>query len=234
MPDFSVNAAAVDAGYADGSIVLRTGARSNAAGAFHGGGTGNKSIFGVFGWHGAKMVDLASVSVTWTNLHGLGGPFFNPPTAETVVTPYLNVLVDFDPLGAHDIRVLVMLSDGQNPLISAAIGSYSNPGGLNVLTYAWTAAQDCLLVNSTPGTIPGGVPAHVTVGPGWLERAYRFADLVSANPAAILVDAFPADNGFPAGAVMPAILLNSGDSNNAQRSGKRIAAMTVNGSSVLP
>lgn len=234
MPDFSVNAAAVDGGYSDGAIVLRTGARTNAAGAFHGGGTGNKAIFGVFGWHGLPMSDLASVSFTWTNIHGPAGPFYSTAFSPSVVTPYLNVLVDFDPLGAHTIRVLVMLSDQLNPLITSAIGTYSNPGFLDVLTYAWTSAQDCLIVGSTPGTVPGGVAANVTVGPGWLERSYRWSDLVSANPAATLVDAFPADNGYPAGAVMPAITLNSGDSGNTQRSGKRIAAMSVNGNSVLP
>jgi hypothetical protein len=234
MPDFSVNAAAVDGGYSDGSIVLRTGARTNAAGAFHGGGTGNKAIFGVLGLHGLPMADLASVSFTWTNVNGPAGPFYSTAFAPSVVTPYLNVLVDFDPLGAHNIRVLVMLSDQLNPLITAALGTYSNPGFLDVLTYAWTSAKDCLIVNSTPGTIPGGVVADVTVGPGWLERAYRWGDLVAANPAATLVDAFPADNGYPAGAVMPAITLNSGDSGNTQRSGKRIAAMSVNGNSVLP
>ena len=231
--DFSVNAAAVDGGFSDGSIVLRTGARTNAAGAFHGGGTGNKAIFGVFGFDGLPMGDLVSVAYTWRNVHGSGGPFFNPPAGPSVLTPYVNVLVDFDPLGAHDVRVLVLLDDSLNGAITSAIGTYANPGGLNVLTYAWTSALDCLVVGSTPGTIPGGVAAHVTVGPAWAERAYRWADLVAANPAAVLVDAFPADGGLPAGAVMPSILLVSGDSSTTQRSGKRITALSVNGSSVL-
>ena len=234
LSDFSVNAAAVDGGFADGSIVLRTGARTNSAGAFHGGGTGNKSIFGVFGFDGLPMGDLVSVAYTWRNVTGSGGPFFSPPAGPSVLTPYVNVIVDFDPLGAHDVRVLVLLDDSLNGLITSVLGSYSNPGGLNVLTYAWTSAQDCLIVGSTPGTIPGGVAAHVTVGPAWPERAYRWADLVGANPAAVLVDAFPGDGGLPAGAVVPSILLVSGDSTNTQRSGKRISAMTVNGNSVLP
>lgn len=234
LSDFSVNAAAVDGGFADGSIVLRTGARTNSAGAFHGGGTGNKSIFGVFGFDGLPMGDLVSVAYTWRNVHGSGGPFFNPPAGPSVLTPYVNVIVDFDPLGAHDLRVLVLLDDSLNGLITSVLGSYSNPGGLNVLTYAWTSAQDCLIVGSTPGTIPGGVAAHVTVGPAWPERAYRWADLVGANPAAVLVDAFPGDGGLPAGAVIPAILLVSGDSNNTQRSGKRITALSVNGIALVP
>ena len=233
LSDFSVNAAAVDGGYADGSIVLRTGARPNAAGAFHGGGTGNKAIFGVLGYHGLPMGDLASLAYTWRNVHGSGGPFYSPPAGPSVLTPYVNVLVDFDPLGAHDLRVLAILDDSLNPAITAAIGTYTNPGGLNVLTYAWTAAMACLVVGSTPGTIPGAVPAHVAVGPAWTERAYLWADLAAANPAAVLVDAFPADGGLPAGAVMPSILLCSGDSGTTQRSGKRIQSLTVNGNAIV-
>lgn len=231
--DFSVNAAAVDGGYGDGSIVLRTGARTNAAGAFHGGGTGNKSIFGVFGFDGLPMGDLVSVAYTWRNVHGSGGPFFNPPAGPSVLTPYVNVIVDFDPFGVHDVRVLVLLDDSLNLAITAAIGSYSNPGLLNVLTYGWSSGLDCLIVGSTPGTVPGGVPAHVAVGPAWPERAYRWPDLVAAKPDAVLVDAFPADGGLPAGAVMPAILLVSGDSSNTQRSSKRISSLSVNGAAIL-
>mgnify|MGYP000287634640 CR=1 FL=1 len=132
------------------------------------------------------------------------------------------------------MRVLVLLDDSLNGAITAAIGSYANPGGLNLLTYSWTAAQDCLIVGSTPVTVSGGVAAHVSVGPAWPERAYRWADLVSANPAAVLVDAFPADGGLPAGAVVPSILLVSGDSSNTQRSGKRIMALSINGTPIVP
>ncbi len=77
------------------------------------------------------------------------------------------------------------------------------------------------------------MPAHVAVGPAWTERAYLWADLAAANPAAVLVDAFPADGGLPAGAVMPSILLCSGDSGTTQRSGKRIQSLTVNGNAIV-
>ena len=50
IPLFSVNDAAVDYGYADRSVVMRTGSRSNPAGAYTGNGIGNKAILGVFGF----------------------------------------------------------------------------------------------------------------------------------------------------------------------------------------
>lgn len=232
-PDFSVNAAAVDAGFADGSIVLRTGARTNTAGAYTGGGTGNKAILGIFGFDRLPLGSLSTISYTWRNVVGPGGPYFNPAGAGTVTTPYVNLIVDFDPLGAGNIRVLVLADESLNPAISASIGNYANPGGQNLLTYSWSADQSVLIVNSPPNATPGGVAPQVSVGAAWPENSYRWSSLVSANPHAVLVDAFPNDGGMPAGAIMPALLLVSGDSGNLVRSGKRVTALKVNGSDTL-
>ena len=230
--DYSVNAAAADV-LADGNVNLRTGTRVNPAGAFVGGGIGNKSIRGVLGWDQRPLGDLQSIAYTWRNVVGPGGPFFNPPGGPSVTTPYVNLVVDFDPLGAGDIRILVALDDSLAGAITAAIGAYLNPGGLNTLTYQWDNTMDVLIVNAPPDAVPGGVVPNVTVGPSWPENSYSFAALVAANPDAILVDAYPADGGLPAGAVMPAIDIVSGDSGNVTESGKRLTALTVNGASAL-
>lgn len=230
--DFSVNSAKVNGGYGDGSIVLRTGAVVNLAGAFHGGGTGNKAISGVFGFSGLPIGSLTSLRYVWENVDGPGGPFFLPPGGPSVQTPYMNLIVDFDPLGAGDLRVISLLDDSLSGLITAAIGTYANNGS-NVLTYSWDSSKDVLIVLAPPNPVPGGVVPNVSVGPSWPENSYRWADLVAANPTAILVDAFPADGGLPAGAVMPSILLVSGDSGNVTKSGKKITALDVNGASVL-
>ena len=232
-PDFSVNAAAVDAGFTDGSIVLRTGAQTNPVGAYTGGGIGNKAILGVFGFDRMPLGSLSAISYSWRNVVGPGGPFFNPPGAGTVTTPYINLIVDFDPLGAGDIRVLVLADDSLNPAVTASIGGYANPGGQNLLTYSWSANQNVLIVGSPPHAVPGGVAPQVSMGTAWPENSYKWSSLVSANPHAVLVDAFPNDGGMPAGAVMPALLLVSGDSGNLARSGKRVTAMKVNGIDVL-
>lgn len=225
-----VNTAAVDAGYQDGSLVLRTGSNANPAGAFTGGGIGNKSILGVSGFDGLPIGQLTSISYTWTNVTGPGGPFFNPPGGPSVQTPYVNLIVDF---GGGDLRVCPLLDDSLAAAVTAAIGTYSNPGGLNVLTFAWSSAQDVLIVNAPPNPVPGGVAPNVNVGATWFERTYRWADLVAANPAAVLRDVFTGDGGLPAGAVTPGVLLVSGDSANVTKSGKRIRAFEVNGQSVL-
>jgi hypothetical protein len=228
---FSVNAAGVD-GLLDGSVVLRTGARVNGAGAFVGGGTGNKSILGISGFDQLPLGDLESVEYVWSNVDGPGGPFFIPPGGMTVLSPYVNLVVDFDPLGLGDIRVLVTNDDSLNAAITAAIGTYVNNGS-NVLTYSWDDTMDVLIVNAPPTAVPGGVAPNVTVGPLWPENSYSWAALVAANPDAVLVDAYPADGGLPAGAIVPAVLLVSGDSINVTRSGKRLASIKINGVDVL-
>jgi len=70
--DYSVNSASVDR-VADGSLVLRTGGIINAPEAFTGGGTGNKAILGIAGFHGLPLGWLASVDFSWTNVVGPGG-----------------------------------------------------------------------------------------------------------------------------------------------------------------
>jgi hypothetical protein len=235
--DFSVNSAAGD--LIDARLVLRTGASANPTGAFNGGGTGNKAIVGYpLGLAGIPMGALLSVDYTWTNLLGLGGPFFNPPTAVTVITPYLNFLVDF---GGGNLRVLLACNDQLNPLITAAIGTYSNPGGLNVLTYAWSSAQAVCIVGSPPAAVPGGVVPLVSVGASFLENAYSWAALVAANPLARVIDAFPAnpvlsplgDGGMPVGALVAGIVIASGDSGNVVKSSKALSSWRVNGTELL-
>jgi hypothetical protein len=235
--DLSVNAAGVDR-FEDLAVVLRTGSRVNVAGAYTGGGTGNKAIMGVLGFDGLALGALLSVAFTWENVVGPGGTTFSPPGAASVTVPYVNLVVDF---GGGDLRVLVLMDAQLNPAVSAAIGVYTNPGGLNVITHSWTAALGVLIVNAPPDPVPGGVAPIVSVGPAWPEKVYSMAALVAANPLARLVDAFPGapspfpagGGGLPAGAIIPGVVLASGDSGTIVRSGKRVRELLVNGDNVL-
>lgn len=232
IADLSVNAARVVGGYSGGAVVMSTGSSTNPAGAFNGGGVGNKSIFGVFGFDGLPIGDLSDIEYVWTNVDGPAGINYLPAEPTTVVTPFINLIVDFDPNGSGDIRVLVISTDQLNPSINDSVGTYVNDGS-NVLTYSWSSNQNALIVLAPPNPVPGGVAPDVTVGASWLENSYRWSDLVAANPDAVLVDAFSADGGLPAGVVTPSILLVSGDSGNVNRSGKRISSFSVNGQEFL-
>lgn len=237
--DLSVNNASADLGFA-GTAVLRTGGSANPAGAFNGGGTGNKTFLGVRGYSGSPLSAVQSIELTWRNLLGPTGPFFVPPGAGTVVTPYVNFVVDFAPLvPGGDLRVLLLISDSLMPAITTAIGTYLNPGGLNTLVYGWTELMNVCIVASPPNAVPGGVVPSVSVGPSFLDNAYSWAALKAANPTAVFVDAFPAptfaptgDGGAPAGAILPAIVVVSGDSGNVTKSGKHLVALKINGTAL--
>lgn len=243
--DLSVNCANVNLGYTDPvtlapACVMRTGSRTNTAGSFNGGGTGNKAILGLRGFDRKPLSDLVSLEYTFRNLLGPGGPFFSPPGAATVTTPYVNFLVDFNPFGGGDVRVLSLVDDSLSAAITAAIGSYANPGGLNTLTYSWDETKDVLIVLAPPNAVPGGVVPDVTVSTSWTGNAYKWSALKAANPTARFVDAFPAttasptgDGGMPVGAVVPAVALVSGDSGNLVKSGKYVLDFKVNGVPVL-
>lgn len=230
--DFSVNAAAVDS--VTGGLVLRTGGSVNPTGAYQGGGIGNKAVLSAASLRGQSLSRLASLAVTWQNVTGPAGPFYNPAGAPTVCTPYFNVIVDFNPAGpVHDYRVLVMCADSLNATITNAVGQYANPGGLNTLTYSWTSAQSVLIVLSPPAAAPGGVLPNHSVGPNWPENSYSFAQLVMANPQAIMVEVFPSDGGMPAGAIVGPIFVMAGDSGNTTKSGKFLQSFKVNGSELI-
>lgn len=230
-----MNCAGVTA-YPSGHRILWTGSQARGTGAFTGGGTGNKAICGIFGFDGLPLSLLTSLTVTWQNITGKAGPHYNPAEPATTVTPYLNLLVDFNPAGPSDRRILVVCSDGLNPLISNAIGTYSNPGGLNTLTYSWSSSQSVQIVNAPPNAVPGLVTPSVSVAPttDWRNNCYSFSALSAANPLAVLRDCWPNDGGLPVGQIVPSILLCSGDSGTFEKSGKLILSMAVNGSSVFP
>lgn len=236
LVDLSVNAAAANVGYAN-TAVLRTGAAVNPTGAFNGGGTGNKSLLGVRGFTGQPLSLIQSIELTWQNLLGPGGPFFNPPTAGTVVTPFVNFVVDFNPGGGGDLRVLLLVNDSLAPAITNAIGTYTNPGGLNTLVYGWNETQAVCIVGAPPAAAPGGVAPSVSVGPSFVDNAFSWPALKAANPSAVFVDAFPAnpllfpngDGGMPVGAIVPALVVVSGDSANVTKSGKHLLTLKING-----
>lgn len=233
--ELPVNTAAVDRHYQDGSAVLRTGSNANPAGAFNGGGTGNKAILGVSGFSGLPIALLSSVSLVWESELGPMGPNAIPPEAVTTVTPYLNLIVQFDP-AVPDLRVLVGFTD-QLPAVSPFLGTYLNNGS-NLFTYSWNAATDGVLIVASGLGLQRGV-APAPSGGAWTDNVYSWAALVAANPAAILIDAFPAttaappapggDGGMPVGATVPAIVIASGDSGTVIKSGKRLVSLAVNG-----
>lgn len=228
LPDFSVGAASVHYGYADGSVALRTGRSLNPIGAFSGSGRGNKAILGIHGYQ-IPFGALQSVTYTWRRIAGPGGPFYSPPSGPSVQTPYVNLIVDFGP--PTGLRILVVLDDSLNGAITAAIGNYSNTA--NELTYSWQSTQAVLIVGQV-APAPGGVLPTVSVGPLWPENAYLASALLAANPNLKLVAAYTGDGGMPAGALLPSVLICSGDSGNTTEAGYQLTSIKINGTPLVP
>lgn len=116
--DCSVNSARVQPHCSGVGISLSTSAQAIEAGAFQGGGSGNKAIYGACGLHLLPLAELQHLLIVWQNQAGPAGPHVEPAQAVTVATPYLNLLVDLnaagDPAG-EDILVLVCCSDQLSP-----------------------------------------------------------------------------------------------------------------------
>jgi hypothetical protein len=141
--------------------------------------------------------------------------------------PYWNFIVDFDPAGAHNYKVITILDDGLAPAISNSLGTYTLESD-GSYTNLWTSLNNILIVNQVPPA-PGGVSPSVTVGPTWLENSYSWQAIVTANPQAIFTRAFTNDGGLPAGSMCSSGMLVSGGSTNLQKSGKLIRYWSING-----
>lgn len=124
--------------------------------------------------------------------------------------------------------------DQLNTIIDSAVTIVSPTPPSSVLTYSWDTTKSVMIVNldGNAALYPGNLPATTTAGPGtptWLNNAISWSSLLTANPNARLVD-----GGMPAGAIMLAVLLVSGDSGAttplfSRKSGKKITAFSVNG-----
>src|SRR5271166_1854283 len=195
--DLSVNGARVELAAAAVPVML-TGTMHAAAGAYNGGGVGNKSILAFKGHAGVALGSLGPIVWSWTQIDD-GPPFF----------PYANLVVDIgggvfkifpiDPLQATILNVGTLTSTGP--------GSY---------TFTHDPAVNFVQVVNAfppgPNPISPPVPVAAGAGPVWNNAAFRYSDIVAAFPASVLVDAASGDGGLPAATITPALLLGVGDS----------------------
>jgi hypothetical protein len=184
--DCSVNSARVQPHSSGAGITITTTARVNEAGAFQGGGSGNKAIYGAWSLDLLPLAELQHLLIVWQNQAGPAGPHVEPAQAVTVATPYLNLLVDLNaadaPAGA-DIRVLVCCCDQLSPAISEAIGVKSNDGS-NRLTDLWRAdTHGVLIVGYDGSNAPGGIIPVLSNGSSWMENVFSPGGFAGCLPA---------------------------------------------------
>lgn len=211
--DCSVNKAYVDDAHGlMPTLITKTG--TNTAGAYNGGGTGNKAILGYRGYHQLALGSLTHLALTWRDL--------TPDTASVVVLPAINLVVDVSGSGAS-IKIFTLnqaLPAGATTFTTASFGS-------NRYLYDWQPSVNRVQIVLD---LPGVTPVVDLGGGNWTAHAYNMADVLAVYPSARLLDVNSADGGMPASFATPAMIVNSGDSSNLVMSSKLIESFLINGS----
>ena len=225
--DHSVNGASAE-NWRNPSPILRTNTDNNPAGSFTGGGLGNKAILGHF--LAASMLLSAIASIEWEQ------ESLTPEAVGPNTTPYGNLIVELDPIGAPGVYSILVFGDASSPL---NLGTYTTPAP-GVTKVVWTPATNFANVVVDKGMAilpnpPGPVFVPVAQGPAqsvpgaWPGHAYRVSDILAVYPGARVVNANPADGGMPAATIVAGILLALGDSNNKIQNAVQIRNWKLNG-----
>jgi len=220
--DLSVNHARVSTPYSD-VPVLQTSTGTNAAGAYNGGGVGNKAILGFKGLSGVPLASITSIVFDWMPLS------ITPPAP---VLFYANMIVDLG--GGAGVRVFVIDTD---PAVAGPlnVGTVTSPSA-GVLRMTHTPALNFVQIANAFGPVPPAIaPVPVPVAAGaplgpWPASSFSYAAILAAYPGATLIDVSSGDGGLPkAPTVTPALMLIQGDSSNLQMRASAMLSMKVNG-----
>jgi hypothetical protein len=225
--DISVNKAQVDnAQSASPIMTVKTG--TNNAGAFNGGGLGNKAILGIQGFDTMPLSALATLEIVWREMEA-GHP--NPIQVEV----YANLIVEPDPIGAPGTFRIFSISNTLPPIFDFTV----TPLGPGRWDYSWTASSPTNFVQVV-GPVVGPPPPpfgtsfppvvpFISNGPAFFSQAFRMSDILASYPNARLRDASTGDGGMPKTTVTPAILIIVGDSNNVTMASRLIEEVKLNG-----
>jgi hypothetical protein len=230
--DVSVNQANVDnAQSAVPVLTTRTGV--NNVGGFNGGGTGNKAMLGIQGLNGMPLGNLNSLSWIWQELE-------EAHTNPLGLHVYANIIIEPNPIGFPGVYKILVFTDTLSP-VSDVITTPVSPG---VWLQEWpTDSNKLVFCVNPPGPVPPplvsvwttpppGVPFFSAADNTYFTQLFRMADILAAYPNAIIVDASSGDGGLPNSAVIPALLLIVGDSNNRALVSRLISSILVNGNAV--
>lgn len=228
--DHSVNGGAVD-DFTKTPCILRTNTNVNNAGAFNGGGIGNKGILGHFLTAPLLLSALARVQLDYELLAPENG-------TGPLRVPYLNAIVEFDPAGAPGVYSVLVFGDPNSPP-ALNLGVFSSLGGDKYRT-VWTAANYVsvvvfkgTLINSlAPGIPPATIPPDATVGAAWPNNSYSIPTLLAQYPNARIVNASSGDGGLPKNTITAGLLAILGDSGTVIQNAVRINAWLLNGSNI--
>jgi hypothetical protein len=223
--DLSVNGARVENAGSDGALLI-TQTDVNVAGAYNGGGTGNKAILGCNGHAGIPLGALGKITWEWQQISDEPLPFM----------VYANLIIDT--AGAPGLMVFP---------IDPALAGPLNTGTLTLLgpghyTFTHDPAVNYVQVVQVPlgpgnnfcsdGGSTGPVPVALgptIAGTAWPAMSFKYSDIIAGFPAAATIDASTLDGGLPKTTVTPALLLIVGDSVNHTHHVERLITFLFNG-----
>jgi len=229
----SVNGGACD-DFTKTPCILRSNTTVNLLGGFNGGGLGNKGIVGHWLPAPVPLGAVASVELTYERL--------SPEIVGPVSLPYLNMVVEFDPVNFPGVLSIFSFGDEANVLNQ---GSYSTPApGQRKIT--WTPGANFIQVVVDKGTFPGNAPPTPTAGPltiptsqgplppaaTWNSRDYSIANLLIAYPLAQIVNGASGDGGLPKLTPTAGVMAMIGDSSSKLQNAIRVIAWKFNGADI--
>jgi hypothetical protein len=233
----SVNGASIDE-FASEAPIMRTNTNVNNAGAFNGGGTGNKSILGHWLPAPIPIGSLISIQLDYERI--------TPEVGGGLIDPYLNMLVELDPVGSPGLlSVLVFGDKGAAPALNTGVFTTT---GLNKFRTLWTpaVAGSFVFVVLNKGTVapgppvpvanPAGFPPDVVLAEGvagaWPTHTYSIAALLNRYPAARIVNGDSGDGGLPKTTQTAGLMAILGDSTTVKQQSIRVNGWLLNGTAI--
>ena len=189
----------------------------NNAGAFNGGGTGNKSILGFKGHDALPLSGITSIQFDYEMLS------LNPG-----FVPQVNLVVNAGG-GLYHIFVL-----DPSTAVSLNTGTITPLGGNRFRFTHLTASNFVQVVNAFTAApiVSPPVPVAMSVGPLWNQNSFRWSDIAAPGgsfPTWALADANSGDGGLPKNAITPAMLIDLGDSGNTTTLAYKLGDILFNG-----
>jgi len=232
---------------AQGKLNFYTYVRTNQAGNFNGGGTGNKMICGLKGYNngseGVPLVDFPAIEIEAT--------IMQPAVVVATSHQAIQGLAVFDVLRIVNFdSTLNALPSGSNvPFGNPAMGDYSLKRTLiSGNTYKYEMNPDTsacyivvqgLAVNVIAGAIEGvhyvvqaGAPA-TNASSYWTFVTYSVAAVQLLYPDAKIFDTVTTDGGAPKSKLMTGVYFSLGDSSTSTYGAIKVNYMKVNGETII-
>ncbi len=256
--DLSVNEARVEGAQSSTPIIV-TGTTLNTAGAYTGGGTGNKAILGFKGHSGLALGAITSISWEWENVAPM-----EPGTLH--LHPYMNLVLQMDPspnaplVPAYKILAIDPTYQALFPAMNMGTLTSLGPNkwrfdhvpGVNFVQVvnAFSTQAPAGIVPAMPlvcdpatGLLPvpiaGGSGAFLPPPPPaivpttWPSYTFSYPGILAAFPAAQLIDIYTGDGGLPGPSGVatptPSMMLVVGDSSFRRQRYIKVTSVKING-----